>query len=230
MMCGRDRQTRTTRKGRRTSSNSAQRFQILIFAEGIRTEVGYINNWLRSNRERIIVQFAPNQGSSPMTLVESAIAQKQYDQREARKNRGDAFDEYWCVFDVDSHPRLEEALALAVANDIKVALSSPCLEAWFLFHFEPQTAHITRGDAQHRVKQYLKCEKVLTTAALALLDKHYEAAKQHAQALDNKHSADAATRPWNPCSNVWELIETIRKAAGLPDAGVPWSCWHLQES
>jgi hypothetical protein len=60
------------------------------------------------------------------------------------------------------------------------------------------------------------------------LDKRYEVAKQHAQALDKKHSSDGATHPWNPCSNVWELIETIRKAASLPDAGVPWSCWHLQ--
>jgi hypothetical protein len=87
-----------------------------------------------------------------MTLVENAIAQKKYDQREARKNRGDAFDEYWCIFDVDDHPRLEEALALAAANGIKVALSSPCLEAWFLFHFELQTASISKDDAQHRAK------------------------------------------------------------------------------
>lgn len=227
MSGGGRRPSRPARGGRRPSS-AAQRFQILVFAEGIRTEVGYINHWLRANRDRVIVRFAQNQGSSPITLVENAITQKKSDLREARKGRGDAFDEYWCVFDVDEHPRLPEALALAAANEIKVALSSPCLEAWFLIHFEPQTANISKDEAQHRAKEILKCDKVLSLTALALLDDRYEAAKVHAQALDNKHLGDGASQPWNPCTNMWELIETIRKAASLPDSGVPCSCWHLK--
>lgn len=210
------------------ASNSAQRFQILVFAEGIKTEVGYINHWVMANRERVILQFAPNQPSAPKLLVENAIAQRAADMREAKRGRGDAFDEYWVVCDVDDHHNVAEALALAAKHGIKVALSSPCLEVWFLIHFDPQTAYLDRFEAQHRTKEILRCDKVLTTSALALLDERYEDAVRHAHALDKKHSGDGAVHPWNPCTNVWELIETIRKAASLADSGVPCSCWHLR--
>src|SRR5262245_54609772 len=143
MSRGGGRRTRGTTRGRRTPSNSAQRFQILVFAEGLRTEVGYINHWLKRHRERVIVQFASNQGGcTPMTLVQNAIAQRENDIREAKRGRGGAFDEYWCICDVDTHPHLSEALALAAENGINVGLSSPCLELWFLIHFEPQTAYV----------------------------------------------------------------------------------------
>lgn len=219
---------RSARRTRgRATSNAAQRFQILVFAEGIRTEVGYINHWLKKHRERVIVRIADSRKSTPMALVESAIQQKTRDERDASKGRGTAFDEYWCVFDVDEHPHLSEALALADENGIKVALSSPCLELWFLIHFEPKWAHIDRHSVQRRVKEILGCDKVLTAGALAKLDELYEVAVQHARALDKKHLGDRASHPWNPCSNVWELIETIKKAASLPGSGVPCSCWHL---
>lgn len=122
---------------------------------------------------------------------------------------GSGFDQYWCIFDVDDHPKLSEALNMAQANNIQIALSSPCLELWFLLHFGDQTAYIERHPAQKRSEQHLKCSKDLTQAALDLLAENFTVAKSRAQALAMKHDADGSWQPWNPHSEVWKLVDVI---------------------
>jgi len=70
------------------------------------------------------------------------------------------------VFDVGEHPKLPEALDLARRHEIAVAISNPCIELWFLLHFERQMAFIGRWDAQRRAEATLGCSKVLTDCAL----------------------------------------------------------------
>jgi RloB-like protein len=120
------------------------------------------------------------------------------------------------MFDVDEHPRVPEAIELARVNNIGVALSSPCLELWFLIHFEKQTAYIDRKEAQRRSRNLLGCDKVLTTEALERLVGEYEKGKEHARVLARKHKGDGSPKPWNPYADVWELIDIIRN--GSPSA------------
>ena len=56
--------------------------------------------------------------------------------------------EYWCVIDVDQHANLVPAVEKAIANGISVAVSNPCVELWFILHFQDQTAEIDRKWAQ----------------------------------------------------------------------------------
>ncbi|SLF85438.1 RloB family protein [Mycobacteroides abscessus] len=215
------------RHQRRRPSTQAQRFQIRIFAEGKETEVGYINHYFRRHRDQVLVSVAEHQGSAPLTVVEAAVAERKYDLREEKRRRGSAYDEYWCMVDVDEHYGLDDALQLAAANGVKVALSSPCLEVWFLLHDRLQAAFLDGHAAQHESKKLLGCDKTLSDTALALLEEQYETALANAKQLDAKHRGDGTQKPWNPGSNVWELIETIRSAASLPGSGVPFSAWHL---
>ena len=53
----------------------------------------------------------------------------------------DTYDEVWCVFDKDGHPKQKEAFALVNENqkegkNINIAFSSRCIEYYFLIHFE----------------------------------------------------------------------------------------------
>ena len=53
----------------------------------------------------------------------------------------DTFDEVWCIFDKDGHPRQKEAFELAdkiktEGKNLNIALSSRCIEYYFLLHFE----------------------------------------------------------------------------------------------
>jgi hypothetical protein len=114
------------------------------------------------------------------------------------------------VFDIDEHPNVAQAVALARDNDIQLAISNPCLELWFILHFEDQTAWIDRKVAQDRSQDLLSCGKVLTPEAFGLLRERHDAAAARAQALDEKHRLDGSPPGENPSSSVWRLIEAIR--------------------
>lgn len=191
--------------------------RIAVFAEGEKTEPGYLTHWHRAHRNRVHVDISGGLGA-PMTVVDRATQQKHYEAREARRGRGRASDEYWCVFDVDRHPNVDAAIEKALANGISVAMSNPCIELWFILHFQDQTAHIERSDAQAVSKELLKCDKVLDSAALSELVERFPEAKVRAVTLDNKHLGDDRVAGSNPSSGMWRLIDRIT-ALSSTDAG-----------
>lgn len=197
-------------RGGSRQSPQANRIQLMVFAEGKKTESIYLISWNRLYREKAIVSIAAHEHTTPFELVQSAASQRRQDLREARRGRGAAFHQYWCVFDVDDHPKISEALDMASANSINVALSSPCLELWFLLHFDNQTAYLHRHEAQKRSREFLGCDKVLTQTAVGLLIAKYDIARSRAQTLAVKHTADGSSKPWNPYSEVWKLVDVIR--------------------
>jgi hypothetical protein len=209
--------SRGARPKRRVPSerSDTDRPQLLVFVEGLRTEVQYINFWYRRNRARVLVDIAERHGT-PMTLVQAAVDAKRTEQREERRDRGRAHDEYWCVFDRDEHPQLDEAIKLARENGINIVMSNPCLELWFVWHFTDHTAHVERHDIQHRAADHLGCDKSLTDAALAKLaeDGRYDAAKKRALRMDARHEGDGSSPGTNPSSAMHLLIDRIRHANG----------------
>ena len=107
---------------------------ILIVCEGEKTEVGYFKGLIDKleikKTTRIRVE---GHGETPLTVVDRAINEK-------RNNiHGIEYDETWCVFDRDQHPKVPEARKKAKDNGLKVAYSCPCFEFWYLLHFEQTT-------------------------------------------------------------------------------------------
>lgn len=196
---------------KRVTTEKAKRHSILVFTEGERTETLYVQHWHRRYRDNIIVSIDDFHGG-PLQLVREASRQRRIDLKEARRGRGDEFDQYWCVFDVDEHPNIPEAVQLALDNEINLAISNPCIELWFVLHFEAQTGAIHRHTVQRRSRGLLKCDKMLTSTALENLAERYEAALERARALDRKHEGDGSPPRSNPSSEVWRLVEEIRRA------------------
>jgi hypothetical protein len=194
---------------RSTTARIRERRSILVFTEGQKTEPIYLTHWHRLHRESVIVTI-DGFHASPMQLVEEAVAKRANDLRAARRGQGAPYDEYWCVFDVDEHPRLDRALELAGRSGISIALSNPCFELWFLLHFEDQWTEIHRHDAQRRSFEMLACGKVPTSAALTELVNRYEDARRRAQALDKKHDRDGSPPRSNPSTGAWQLVDRIR--------------------
>jgi len=195
---------------KRKVSDTAKRRSILVFTEGKKTEPIYLTHWNRAYREKIIVTIDDFHGT-PLSLVQEAAARRMADLKAARRGRGDAYSEYWCVFDIDEHPNVARALELAASSGVSVSVSNPCVELWFLLHFQDQNAAIDRHDAQRKASEYLNCGKTPTSAALAALASQYEDARRRAQALDRKHELDGSPLRSNPSSEAWRLIETIRQ-------------------
>ena len=191
----------------RASPGSAPR-RIAVFTEGKKTEPDYLAYWHRAHRDRVQVAISGDLGA-PMTVVDRAVEQKRSEAKEARRGRGRASDEYWCVIDVDQHANLGPAVEKAIANGIGVAVSNPCVELWFILHFQDQAAEIDRKRAQAISKELLKCDKVLDEPALQALDERFPAAKARARALDDKHLGDGRPARSNPSSGVWKLVDRI---------------------
>ena len=195
---------RRGRSGRAQAASHAGGRKLHVFTEGEKTEIQYLGHWFQLHRERVRVVFDPFHGS-PRRLVEEAVRQKREDRR-----RGQLADEYWCAFDIDEHRRVPEAIDMAQGNQIRLAISNPCIELWFLLHFTDQRAHIAKERAQSESKNLLKCGKNLSSEALTSLEDHFETAQRRAQSLDRKHELDGSPSRTNPSSNLWELVERIR--------------------
>jgi hypothetical protein len=180
-----------------------------VFVEG-GTEERYLTHWYRLYRHQILMTIDPFRGG-PLQLVQRAAGAMQGSVADAKRNRGRAFDQAWCIFDRDEHPNFAEALALAEKHRIAVAMSNPCVELWFLLHFEDHTAHLERQHAQSRAKTALQCGKALTESALRVLSEldRYDAARTRAINLDSKHAGDGSPVGSNPTSGVWRLIDEI---------------------
>lgn len=91
-------------------------------------------------------------------------------------------------------------------------MSNPCLELWFILHFENQTAYLERDVAQHRAEELLGCSKILTDSALRALAGNYDQARRRAIKLGEKHAGDGSPPASNPSSGMWRLIDVIRNA------------------
>ncbi len=197
---------------RRRVSASALRRELLVFVEGLRTEEMYLVDWHRRFRDRVRVTIDPYR-AGPLQLVERAVSTQRAEANDARRGRGRAHDQIWCVFDRDEHPNFSTALALADRHGIRLAVSNPCIELWFLLHFERQTAFIDRHAAQARASAILRCSKLLSPAATEALADRYDEAKQRAIRLDQKHDGDGSPPGSNPSSGMWRLVDQIRDAS-----------------
>ncbi len=199
---------RATGAPRRARTNATRR-QILVFTEGEKTEGGYLLPWRREYRDRVLITIDPFHGV-PLSLVDKAAETKRAEMRDQKRGRGRAHDEIWCMFDIDAHPNVPDAIQKAKANGIGLAISNPCVELWFILHFEDQTAYVNRHVAQSRSSELLGCGKSLSRAAMDRLHDSYEDARRRAHSLDAKHDGDGSPAGSNPSSSIWALIESIR--------------------
>lgn len=194
---------------RRTVAARSNRRELLIFVEGEVTEEDYLRHWHRRFRATINIEIHEFHGT-PLALVERAVDSKKENEKLEKRRRGRAHDEVWCVFDVDAHPYVDEARRLAQTHGVKLAISNPCIELWFLLHFHDQTAHIDRRAVQKEAKKHLACGKSLSEEALGSLDDRFDLAKLRAQRLDEKHRGDQTPLPGNPSSDMWRVVDSIR--------------------
>ncbi len=195
----------------RSATKRAQRPHLLVFVEGLRTEERYIGDWSRRFRQGILVTIDSFRGT-PISIVTRAVEKQREEKRNERRGRGRSYDEIWCVFDVDEHLELPRAFDLARRHQISVAVSNPCIELWFLLHFEDQRAWLDRHVAQQRSRDLLQCGKVLSIEALDALFERHEEAVHRAMNLDRHHENAGSPPGENPSSSVWRLIEAIRRS------------------
>jgi hypothetical protein len=190
-------------KRRRARLDVRPRF--LIVCEGRVTEPEYINLIRINEKINLVRVIIDNQGGTPKTLVDRAVAEKRQNKSEFGKE-----DEIWCVFDIDEHPLIAEAKQKASSNGIKLAISNPCFEFWLLLHFVYHSAPISRQEARReceaRMNGYQK--HIPGDALFPLLG----TALENAQRLAKWHET-RQTVGENPSTEVYKLIERLRASS-----------------
>jgi hypothetical protein len=195
---------------RRSRARRLPKRRLLVICEGRSTEPTYFRALRTAFRNSLLEVEIEKGGATPKTLVERAAARKRQAVREAKRERDGflAYDEVWCVFDVDEHPYLPDANQQARDHGIELAVSNPCFELWALLHFQEQSAFLERGTARSRLRRHLPgYEKALPFDCLR---PYYVRAVARAANLDRRCAT--AGRPGdNPSTGVYRLTERIRQ-------------------
>lgn len=203
---------------RRAIAHTARR--ALIAVEGKATEAPYFEAIRRHlHLPTSVVTILDNKGSSPISLVGGVLKARD---RLAEDGLFDARagDTAWAVFDGDEHRRSdpkgwEAALRLAETEKVRLAISNPSFELWFLLHFEDQFAPLEAKAALARLKRHLphyrKGAPLFPDPLLPLS----QAAIDRARRLEARARREGETGQPNPGTGVPALVEHLFKLGGL---------------
>lgn len=179
----------------------------LIVCEGAKTEPNYFKAIKKRMRiHPLQVEICGEEcGSDPRSVVEFAKGKKKRPHPEELH-----YDQVWCVIDKDKHPNLIEALDMARANQLKMCLSIPCFEFWYLLHFEYTTRPFENADLLiHELKKHLSGSTYTKNKPpMTELMPQLEAAIKNAQRV---REANKTTAQQNPRTDVDLLIGELKK-------------------
>lgn len=201
------RRNRERRPARRQQQIEA-RERILVLCEGKNTEPQYIDGFRRWCRNPLVEVVIPNIHGVPLTLVREAKKLRDEAREQANREHDDflAYDRVWCVFDVDEHPNLPEAMNMAKGNAIELAISNPCFELWLVLHFRDNPGLQHRHTLQSMMKGFVpNYDKRVDFSAY---ESTYRLALARARRLARQADDDGEPHR-NPTTGVFLLTELI---------------------
>jgi len=214
------RQRRTTPDIRRRYAYRLPQESILIVCEGKKTEPFYFDGLRRLLDLRRVELKIKGGITDPISIVGQALQQ-----RKKRTKRAltvpivTCYDAVWCVFDVEIPPRahLARALAKAKKHGLKVALSNPCFEFWYLLHYKKTTALMQQP---HHVLEALRtCYPGYTKNDPAVISRLFpltEDAIQNAKLVLKEKGCGEDLTDCNPSTHVHRLVEHLFQISKHP--------------
>ena len=198
---------------RRKRAVLAPAARVVIVTEGALTEPKYLRSFNlihTDNATRLVIRSGIG---DPRAVVERAV-------REKKALRGDSLagqDTVWAVFDRDIHPRFAQAIDLARANGIQLAVSDPCFEIWGVFHYRDFDAPVDRHACQRELASlcpgYSNSGSKVFDDSAAIENSYKEAV---ARAKNSRRRRQEEGRPeGNPSTRVYLLTEHILKLFAL---------------
>lgn len=203
-MSGRDRQrNRNERKSKRV---------ILVSYEGKnKTERNYFDSF-KGIDKNYTIKVVPGNETDPVNLVRQTI-EKVYELGLVLEDDDRAF----CIFDTDVNPnknvQINEAIKLAQNNNVVVITSSPCIEMWFLLHYEYTTANMNSDSVIKRLKGYFPKYVKNCNMYPIIVDKtkiaYDNAIRLEKYQKDNGRNIESVEA--NPHSDVCKVLEEFEK-------------------
>lgn len=189
-----------------------QKNKILIAVEGKnKTEKIYFNNF-DNGKKSYSITIAKGNDTDPLNLVKKL--DKEIDKRFLSLEDGDMA---FCIFDVDIDPSknkiISEAIEFAKEKGIKIITSTPCIELWFLLHFEYTTANLSNNDVIKRLRKYYpNYEKNINifkdiNSSINIAIKNAKRLEKYQISNNNKIGTTYA----NPNTEVYKIVEYLIK-------------------
>jgi RloB-like protein len=194
---------------RRTGFRDLQ-LRHLIVCEDDKSAPNYfraLKEWFKVNTS---IQVVPGGGrTQPIQVVTRAI---EILTAAASEESGTLpFDDVWCVIDGDYGSEISKARAKAIANDVKLVVSTPCFEYWVLLHFLENSTPVD------------KCSEVVRALRATPLGKYEKGkcdfgpvvklvkiAAERAKRLRSARIQSAIfPENHNPCSELYLLVDQI---------------------
>ena len=199
-------------QGARNSGVRSRKPTIVIATEGEKTEPDYFAYLNRIYQDLNIIVFPASNGhSQPRQVLDNLLCQKQ----ELAKNELSSY-QYWIVIDHDRRPRpdLEKVMQDAEANQISVADSNPCFEAWLIQHFSSLTDIL---ELSH-VNQVKSCDYVIDKH-LKRFDPKYKKGKLDStiympkvnSAIQNAEFDEDAASEWDDFTHTGSRVHMLVK-------------------
>jgi hypothetical protein len=201
------------------------RTPVYLFVEG-ETEEDYIR-YLGQNASEFQI-FIEERHTDRKRLVEHALALRSDEVRKSADPRNpDEYPRVWCVFDYDGDVRVDSLFRKAARYGVRIAFSHPCLELWWLLHFQAVTAsldtetiktklgHLGQTDAFRGLSK----NKRLTPARWSALQGLYLTARGNAERLvascacacsPPAHREDCVPSGRSPSCNMANLVDSLR--------------------
>ena len=127
-----------------------------LYCEGTKTEPAYFRALSRRFKNAQVLIKAIGVGGVVRTVAEQAIKGAK-ELRARKRKRGEGMSSYeeadqaWAVFDRNSHPHFNEAVAMCRDNHVLVAQSNPCFELWLALHLEGYDGPANSSEVQARL-------------------------------------------------------------------------------
>ena len=173
----------------RISKGKQMKPNFFVFCEG-ETEIAYVK-FLRS-LYRAPIQVIPKKGKSNISedfIVKSKNEYVQTDQ-----------DKVFLMYDLDVDGMLEQ---LQKISNAELLVSNPCVELWFLLHYQEQKAEIA---SEKCVQKYQKVSKGYKKGILSEEEKE-GFTKNRESAIDRAKKLAAFQ---NPSTTVFKLLEELK--------------------
>ena len=173
----------------RLSKEKQMKPNFFVFCEG-KTEIAYIK-FLRS-LYRVPIQVIPKKGKSNISKDDIENSKRDY----VTTNQ----DKTFLMFDLDVTGVLEH---LQKIPDAELLVSNPCVELWFLLHYQEQKSKLTSKKCIQKLQSFTKDYKkgVLSEEEKNVLAANRDVAIKRAKLLEEYD---------NPSTTIYRLLELLK--------------------
>jgi RloB-like protein len=187
--------------------------KVVIICEG-ETEKIYFEAIRKSRRlSTVKIEVVNPDYTDPEHIVKTAIARRN---ELLREKRWFAKDEMWAVYDGDEHKdaninNWNNAIQLANQGNIRLGISNPSFELWYLLHYQDQNAAIHRDETTRRLKLHLPDYHKTADLYESYFKPRTNFASTRAQNLSEIIVRDSLESYSNPSTEIYLLVRRLLK-------------------